>query len=72
MLDNGIKACLIQIGIILEFYFYPERDCRRGDPLFFLLCVEILGILIRNEINTLKVHLQIEKDTRYDLATSNE
>lgn len=42
---------MIQNGIISE-YFYPERGCRQGDPIspyLFLLCAEILGILIRNE-----------------------
>lgn len=42
---------MIQNGIISE-YFYPERGCRQDDPIspyLFLLCAEILGILIRNE-----------------------
>ena len=47
---NDIKSCVIQNGVVSD-YFYPERGCRQGDPIspyLFLLCAEILGILIRN------------------------
>ena len=50
---SGIKACVIQNGIISE-YLYPARGCRQGDPIspyLFLLCAEVLGILIRNDNN---------------------
>ena len=46
---NDIKSCVIQNGIISQ-YFSPERGCRQGDPIspyLFVLCAEILGILIR-------------------------
>ena len=45
-----IKSCVIQNKVVSD-YFYPERGCRQGDPIspyLFLLCAEILGILIRN------------------------
>lgn len=40
---NGIKTCIIQNGIISD-YFYPQRGCRQGDPIspyLFLLCRNI-------------------------------
>ena len=46
------KLCVIQNGIFSEF-FRIGRGCRQGDPIspyLFLLCVEILGILIRKKI----------------------
>lgn len=47
---SGIKSCVIQNGIASD-YVYPQRGCRQGDqisPYLFLLCAEVLGILIRN------------------------
>ena len=47
---NGIKSCIIQNGVLSDCIF-PQRGCRQGDPIspyLFLLCAEILGILIRN------------------------
>lgn len=41
---------VIQNGYISD-YIYTERGCRQGDPIspyLFLLCAEILGIIIRN------------------------
>ena len=46
---NDVKSCVLQNGIISQ-YFSPERGCRQGDPVsqyLFVLCAEILGILIR-------------------------
>ena len=57
-IKNGIKcfyknisSCIIQ-NDITSMYFNPQRGCRQGDPIspyLFLLCAEILGILIRND-----------------------
>lgn len=47
---KDIKSCVIQNGIATD-YFFPQRGCRQGDPIspyLFLLCAEVLGILIRN------------------------
>ena len=44
------QSCVIQNGH-MSSYFNLGRGCRQGDPLspyVFLLCAEILGILIRN------------------------
>lgn len=47
---KGIKSCVLQNGLSSD-YIYPQRGCRQGDPIspyLFLLCAEILGIIIRN------------------------
>ena len=47
---NNIKLCVIQHGIFSEF-FHVGRGCRQGDPAspyIFLLCVEIMGLMIRD------------------------
>lgn len=47
---NDIQYCVIINGKASS-YFYPERGCAQGTNLFpysFLLCAEILEILIRN------------------------
>ena len=49
-LNNDFKLCVIQHGFFSSF-FNIGRGCRQGDPIspyIFILCVEILGILIRN------------------------
>ena len=49
-LNNDFKLCVLQHGCFSSF-FPVGRGCRQGDPIssnIFLLCVEILGILVRN------------------------
>lgn len=60
---NNITSCIIQNGIISE-YFQPERGCRQGDPIspyLFILCAEILGILIRNNKNIKGINIDGEE-----------
>ena len=50
---NNSLSCVIQNGILSEC-FKLERGCRQGDPLspyIFILCAEILAIIIRNSNN---------------------
>ena len=50
LLNTDAKLCAIQHGVFSEF-FKVGRGCRQGDPVspyLFNLCVEILGILFRN------------------------
>ena len=50
LLYRNTKLCIIQNGHFTEF-FDIQRGCRQGDPIspyLFNICVEILGIMIRN------------------------
>ena len=54
-----IQSCIIVNGHLSE-WFYLHRGCRQGDPLspyLFILCAEILAVLIRNnkDIKGIKV-----------------
>ena len=53
LFQTNVESCIIQNGFISEC-FYLERGCRQGDPIspyIFILCVEILGLMIRNDEN---------------------
>ena len=50
IISRNVKLCVIQNGFFSQF-FNIGRGCRQCDPIspyLFLLCVEILGVLIRN------------------------
>ena len=59
MLYRNANLCVIQHGVFSEF-FPIGRGCRQGDPIspyLFIICAEILGILIRNNKNTKGINI---------------
>lgn len=58
--QNGIESSILQNGFLSEF-FNLQRGCRQGDPIspyIFILCVEVLGYMIRknNRIIGVKIN----------------
>ena len=52
-LNPGAQSCILQNGYLSES-FMLQRGCRQGDPIspyIFILCVEILGKMIRDDKN---------------------
>ena len=50
---KGAETSILQNGFMSEF-FLLNRGCRQGDPLspyIFFLCAEVLGQLLRKNIN---------------------
>ena len=50
LFQSGAESCILQNGFMSDF-FQLGRGCRQGDPITpykFILCVEVLGIMIRN------------------------
>lgn len=71
---QNISSCVIQNGILSQ-YFNPQRGCRQGDPVspyLFILCAEILGILIRNnrDIKGIEIDGEEYKISQYADDTS--
>ena len=53
LFQNGTESAVLQNGFISEF-FHLQRGCRQGDPIspyIFILCVEVLGLMIRKNDN---------------------
>ena len=82
ILYKDSQFCVIQNGIFSRF-FNIGRGCRQGDPIspyLFILCVEILGILFRNnkDIKGIRVGnyeykiFQYADDTGFTLDGSEE
>jgi hypothetical protein len=60
---NGFKSCVAQNGIMSES-FSPQKGFRQGDPIspyLFILCAEILGILIRNNKDIKGIIMECEE-----------
>ena len=56
---KNIQSCILVNGSLSE-WFYVQRGCQQGDPLFpylFILCAEILAVLIRNNDNILGIKI---------------
>jgi hypothetical protein len=56
------KLCVIQNGLFSEF-FNIRRGCRQGDPIYpylFNICVEIMGIMIRQNKNIKGIYFKRE------------
>ena len=51
LFQSGVESYILQNGFMSEF-FYLKRGCRQGDPVspyIFILCVEVLGYMIRKD-----------------------
>ena len=52
-MNTNFKASILQCGYLSE-QFVVQRGCRQGDPIapyLFLLCAEILAMLIKQNVN---------------------
>ena len=60
---NNSLSCVIQNRFLSES-FKLERGCRQGDPLspyIFILCAEILAIVMRNSNNINRIRINCEQ-----------
>ena len=69
LFQTGAQSCILQNGHLSES-FTLQRGCRQGDPIspyIFILCVEILGKMIRNDKNIqgIKINDKIFKLCQY-------
>lgn len=74
ILNTNFKASVLQSGF-LSNYLSIERGCRQGDPIapyLFLLCAEILSILLKqnNKIKGITIGSKEHKISQYADDTS--
>jgi hypothetical protein len=74
ILNTNIKASIIQCGKLSE-QFIVQRGCRQGDPIapyLFILCAEILAILIKQnkDIKGIVINDEEHKISQYADDTS--
>ena len=73
-MNTNFKASILQCGYLSE-QFVVQRGCRQGDPIapyLFLLCAEILAMLIKQNVNIngIVVNNKEHKITQYADDTS--
>ena len=69
LFQTGAQSCILQNGFLSD-YFTLQRGCRQGDPIspyIFILCVEILGKMIRNDrkLQGIKINNKVFKLSQY-------
>lgn len=71
ILNINFKTAIMQSGYLSD-QFSIQRGCRQGDPYIFILCVEILSILIKQnkEIKSIIINNKKYKLTQYTDDTS--
>ena len=69
LFQTGVESCILQNGFMSDF-FLLKRGCRQGDPIspyIFILCVEVLGMMIRKskDVKGIKINNMEFKLSQY-------
>ena len=69
LFQTGVEYCILQNGFMSDF-FLLKRGCRQGDPIspyIFILCVEVLGMMIRKskDVKGIKINSMEFKLSQY-------
>ena len=63
LFQSGVESCILQNGFMSDF-FYLKRGSRQGDPIspyIFILCVEVLGYMIRKDKDVKGIEINNKK-----------